>query len=171
MADEATATATAEPAAATTAGVLVEAIRLAIRAEGAGAVGDAALPDTATLLRTAVATCVGADDAAPSSAVQSVIDGAATSSAAADHDPIAVAAALAGDARVAESADVHVRAAAAAETASAVVAAARPAAVETAGDEPGSTERRRSRTYPAAGYATSPVLKTGCGTGHMPLRD
>ena len=25
----------------------------------------------------------------------------------------------------------------------------------------GSTERRRSRTYPAAGYATSPVLKTG----------
>src|SRR5262249_20312590 len=28
-----------------------------------------------------------------------------------------------------------------------------------------STERRRSRTYPAVGYTTSPVLKTGCGTG------
>jgi hypothetical protein len=27
------------------------------------------------------------------------------------------------------------------------------------------TERRRSRTYPAWGYQTSPVLKTGCGTG------
>ena len=31
------------------------------------------------------------------------------------------------------------------------------------------TERRRSRTYPAVGYTTSPVLKTGWGTGPMPL--
>ena len=30
-------------------------------------------------------------------------------------------------------------------------------------------ERRRSRTYPAVGYTTSPVLKTGWGTGPMPL--
>ena len=34
----------------------------------------------------------------------------------------------------------------------------------------GSTERRRSRTYPAVGYTTSPVLKTGWATGPMPLR-
>jgi hypothetical protein len=32
------------------------------------------------------------------------------------------------------------------------------------------TERRRSRTYPAVGYTTSPVLKTGWATGPMPLR-
>jgi hypothetical protein len=35
----------------------------------------------------------------------------------------------------------------------------------------GSTERRRSRTYPATGYAASPVLKTDWATGPMPLRD
>jgi len=34
----------------------------------------------------------------------------------------------------------------------------------------GSTERRRSRTYPATGYAASPVLKTGWATGPVPLR-
>ena len=33
----------------------------------------------------------------------------------------------------------------------------------------GFTERRRSRTYPAWGYQTSPVLKTGWATGPMPL--
>src|SRR5262249_28732275 len=33
-----------------------------------------------------------------------------------------------------------------------------------------STERRRSRTYPAVGCTTSPVLKTGWATGPMPLR-
>ena len=33
------------------------------------------------------------------------------------------------------------------------------------------TERRRSRTYPATGYAASPVLKTGWATGPMPLRN
>ena len=33
------------------------------------------------------------------------------------------------------------------------------------------TERRRSRTYRAVGYTTAPVLKTGWGTGPMPLRD
>ena len=32
------------------------------------------------------------------------------------------------------------------------------------------TERRRSRTYPAWGYQTSPVLKTGWATGPVPLR-
>ena len=32
------------------------------------------------------------------------------------------------------------------------------------------TERRRSRTYPAAGCAASPVLKTGWATGPVPLR-
>ena len=32
-------------------------------------------------------------------------------------------------------------------------------------------ERRRSRTYPAVGYTTSPVLKTGWATGPMPLRN
>jgi len=32
------------------------------------------------------------------------------------------------------------------------------------------TERRRSRTYPAVGYTTSPVLKTGWATGPVPLR-
>src|SRR6266545_7028299 len=32
------------------------------------------------------------------------------------------------------------------------------------------TERRRSRTYPATGYAASPVLKTGWATGPGPLR-
>jgi integrase len=31
-------------------------------------------------------------------------------------------------------------------------------------------ERRRSRTYPATGYAASPVLKTGWATGPEPLR-
>ena len=31
------------------------------------------------------------------------------------------------------------------------------------------TERPRSRTEPAVGYTTSPVLKTGWGTGPMPL--
>jgi hypothetical protein len=33
-----------------------------------------------------------------------------------------------------------------------------------------STERRRSRTYPATGCAASPVLKTGWATGPVPLR-
>ena len=32
------------------------------------------------------------------------------------------------------------------------------------------TERRRNRTYPATGYAASPVLKTGWATGPGPLR-
>ena len=32
------------------------------------------------------------------------------------------------------------------------------------------TERRRNRTYPAVGYTTSPVLKTGWATGPVPLR-
>ncbi len=34
----------------------------------------------------------------------------------------------------------------------------------------GPTERRRSRTYLAWGYQTSPVLKTGWATGPVPLR-
>src|SRR5207247_6535054 len=32
------------------------------------------------------------------------------------------------------------------------------------------SQRRRSRTYPAVGYTTSPVLKTGWATGPVPLR-
>ena len=34
----------------------------------------------------------------------------------------------------------------------------------------GSAEPRRSRTYPATGYAASPALKTGWATGPLPLR-
>ncbi len=44
------------------------------------------------------------------------------------------------------------------------------ASLATSSSQPNATERPRSRTEPAWGYHTSPVLKTGWATGPMPLQ-